>query len=379
MQINQKQVIGRVMAIFVLVMLLNAGYHAYHQMHSPFTATAESLPEVAAVKPTGREVTIDYGYIGQVEAINMTDIVPYISGYVEEIAAKGGAEVKKGDVLAVVKQDEYIAALEAASADLAAANADYFNAEKQYERMQKAGEKAVSKTEMDNAEAAYLSAKGALEKARAEQSVAQTNLDYTYLKAPFDGVLGNIDLSLGEYISPASRNLMQLVQYDPIRVVFSVSDKEYLKHLHAPQNSSLKIRLRLANGEMYAHEGEIDYAANAVDAATDSVAIYTEFANPDGKLLPNAYVEVFLERTFDDVILFPKEDTMMRPDGDYVYAITGGVFQERKVKVLSEYNNQYVLENDFSDDEYLPVEEIDARLLGQKVTVKLPQTAETAE
>ena len=130
---------------------------------------------------------------------------------------------------------------------------------------------------------------------------------------------------------------------------------------------------------MYAHEGEIDYAANAVDAATDSVAIYTEFANPDGKLLPNAYVEVFLERTFDDVILFPKEDTMMRPDGDYVYAITGGVLQERKVKVLGEYNNQYVLENDFSDDEYLPVEEIDARLLGQKVTVKLPQTAETAE
>ena len=79
---------------------------------------------------------------------------------------------------------------------------------------------------MDNAEATYLSAKGALEKARAEQSVAQTNLDYTYLRAPFDGVLGNIALSLGEYISPESRNLMQLVQYDPIRVVFSVSDKE---------------------------------------------------------------------------------------------------------------------------------------------------------
>ena len=379
MQKNKKQIIGRILAVFIFVMLLNFGYNAYHQAHSPVDDQSADLPEIAVTKPTGQEITVDYSYIGQIEPINMTDIVPYIGGYVETIAAQGGSTVKKGDVLAVVKQDEYIAALEAATADLSVANADYFNAEKQYERMQKAGTKVVSKTEMDNAEATYLAAKGALEKARAEQSVAQTNLDYTYLKAPFDGVLGNIGLSLGEYISPNSRNLMQIVQYDPIRVVFSVSDKEYLKHLHAAQNSNLKIRLRLANGEMYNRNGVIEYVANAVDAATDSVAVYAEFANPDGKLLPYGYVEVFLERTFDNVILSPKEDTMMRPDGDYIYAVTNGVLQERKVKVLGEYNNQYVLENDFSDDEYLPIEEIDARLLGQKVTIKLPQVAETEE
>ena len=379
MQENKKQIIGRILAVFVLIVLLNVGYRAYHNIHSPFTETSAVLPEIAVIKPKGQKITISYSYIGQVDAINMTEIVPYISGYVEEIAAEGGKEVKKGDVLAIVKQDEYIAALEAATADLSAANADYFNAEKQYERMQKAGLKAVSKTEMDNAEAAYLSAKGALEKARAEQSVAQTNLDYTYLKAPFDGVLGNIDLSLGEYISPESRNLMQLVQYNPIRVVFSVSDKEYLKHLHKTENSNLKIRLRLANGEMYDYEGKIDYAANAVDAATDSVAIYAEFENPDNELMPNAYVEVFLERTFDDVFLTAKEDVTMHPDGDYVYAITDNVLEQRKIKVLGEYNNQYAVQNDFAADEYLPVEEIDPRLLGQKVTVKLVQPAENTE
>ncbi len=379
MQENKKVILGRVLAIFVLILLLNAGYRAYHNMHSPYTATVAELPEIAAIRPIGQNIAISYSYIGKVEAINMTQIVPYISGYVAQIAAKGGTEVKKGDVLAVVKQDEYIAALASAAAELYAAHADYVNAQKQYERMQKAGEKAVSKAQIDAAEAAYLSAKGNLEKAKAQQTVAQTNLDYTYLKAPFDGVLGNIALSLGEYISPESRNLMQLVQYDPIRVVFSVSDKEYLKHLYTPENSALQIRLRLANGEMYDKTGNIEYAANAVDTNTDSVAIYAEFANPENKLMPNAYVEVFLERTFDNVVLMPKEDVTMHPDGDYIYVIDGGILEQRKVKVLGEYNNQYALENDFHAGEYLPTEKVDTRLLGQKVIIKNQQTQTTAE
>ena len=379
MQTNKKQIFGRVLAVFVLIILLNAGYRAYHNMHSPYTETAAALPEITAYKPASRQITVSYSYIGRVEAVNMTEIVPFISGYVEEITVKGGAEVKKGDVLAVVKQDEYIAALASAAAELYAANADYYNAEKQYQRMQKAGDKAVSKSQMDSAEATYLSAKGNLEKAKAQQAVAQTNLDYTYLKAPFDGVLGNIDLSLGEYISPASRNLMYLVQYDPIRVVFSVSDKEYLKHLHAAENSRLRIRLRLSDGEIYASDGEITYAANAVDAATDSVAIYAEFANPQAKLMPNAYVEVFLERTFDDVVLIAKADVNRHPDGDYIYAISNGILELRKVKILGEYNNQYVVQNDFSADEYLPAEEVDARLSGQRVSIKNPQTTAETE
>lgn len=379
MQKNKKNIIIRIIAMVVLIALLNVGYRAYHKIHSPYVEEMAPLPEIAAVKPKGEDITISYTYIGQVEAINITDIVPYISGYVESIAVEGGAEVKKGDVLAVVKQDEYIDALAAATAELYAANADYTNAQKQFERMQKAGEKAVSKSQMDAAEAAYLSAKGNLEKARAMQSSAQTDLEYTYLKAPFDGQLGNIDLSLGEYISPNSQNLMQLVQKDPIRVVFSVSDKEYLKHLHNQDSGDLKIRLRLSDGEMYDKEGSIEYASNAIDKATDSLAIYAEFANPDGKLMPNAYVEVFLERTYNNVVLVAKEEVMQRPHGDFIYAVSGGVLQLRKIKILGEYDNQYALKNDFNQDEYLPIEETDSRLLGQKVAIKKTPAETTAE
>jgi hypothetical protein len=89
--------------------------------------------------------------------------------------------------------------------------------------------------------------------------------------------------------------------------------------------------------------------------------------------MPNAYVEVFLERTFDNVILLPKEDVSMHPDGDYIYAIDNGILQQRKVNVLGEYNNRYALQNNFTADEYLPAEEVDERLLGQKVAVKIMQ------
>ena len=369
MQINQKQVIGRVMAIFVLVMLLNAGYHAYHQMHSPFTATAESLPEVAAVKPTGREVTIDYGYIGQVEAINMTDIVPYISGYITEIKAQGGQTVKKGEVLAILKQEEYIAALAEATAAVAAAQADYDNALTTYNRMQKAGPRAVSSLDLDNAKAAYLTAEADLQKSRAGELSARTDLEYTYLKAPFDGVLGNIGVSVGEYVSPQSTNIMELVQYNPIRVVFSVTDKEYLNHLQAV-DKNLKIGLKLANGEIYDYEGKIVYAANVIDKQTDSLAVYAEFPNPEKTLMPNAYAELLLERTYNDVFLLDKNRIILKPEGDFVYVTDNNVVSEHKVTVLGDYNNQYVIKNDFPPEMFLIEENIEPSLLGQTVKIK---------
>ena len=370
MKENHKKIIGRIVAVILLVLGLNGGYWLYHHRHSPIGIKAEDLPQISAVKPLAREITVTNSYIGQVDAINQAQIVPYISGYIVNIAATGGKFVKKGEVLATIKQEQYIAALAQAEADVSAAHADLFNAKTKYERMQKAGDKAVAPAEMDSAEADYLTAVAALKKAQAGQETAQTEYDYTYLTAPFDGVLGNINMSVGEYVSPQSRNLMEIVQYDPIRVVFSISDKEYLNHFKNYEPQNLVIKLKLANGEMFEQTGNIEYAANIVNEQTGSVAIYAEFANPDRKLMPNAFVEVLLERSYDNVILWPKNYVDMRPDGDYVNVVQDGVLQTQKVHIYGTYDNQYVIGDEFVDGVFLVNESVEPRLINQKVMIK---------
>lgn len=370
MKIKNKRIVGRVVGMILFIVALNMGYWAYHHIHSPISATYRGeVAEIAALKPENQSVTVTNRYIGQVEAINQIEIVPYISGYITEIKAQGGQTVKKGEVLAILKQEEYIAALAEATAAVAAAQADYDNALTTYNRMQKAGPRAVSSLDLDNAKAAYLTAEADLQKSRAGELSARTDLEYTYLKAPFDGVLGNIGASVGEYISPQSTNIMELVQYNPIRVVFSVTDKEYLNHLQAA-DKNLKIGLKLANGEIYDYEGKIVYAANVIDKQTDSLAVYAEFANPDKTLMPNAYAELLLERTYDNVFLLDKNRIVLKPEGDFVYVTDNNVVSEHKVTVLGDYNNQYVIKNDFSPEMFLIEENIEPSLLGQTVKIK---------
>ncbi len=373
MKEQHKKIISRVGAIALLVIILNIGYWTYHHRHSPISVTNADLPQISVLLPESQNITLTDNYIGRVDAINQAQIVPYISGYIIEISAIGGQFVKKGEVLATIKQSEYVAALAQAEADVSSAMADLYNAKIKYERMQKAGNKAVSPTDLDNAEAGYLTAAAALKKAEAGQETAQTELEYTNLTAPFDGVLGNINMSVGEYVSPQSRNLMEVVQYDPIRVVFSISDKEYLNHFQNEAVQNLVVRLKMANGDIYENTGVIQYTENVVNNQTGSVAVYAEFANPERKLMPNAYVEILLERAYDDAVLYPKNYVDMRSDGNYINVVQNGILKTQKIHIYGTYNNQYVLRNDFAADTYLVNENIEPRMLNQKVAIHLPQ------
>ena len=330
-----------------------------------------NIEAVQIYKPKGRDIVILHNYIGQVEAINQIDVLPYISGYISEIRVHGGQNVATGDILAILQQREYIAAVSAAKAEVAASETTYVNNKINYKRMLNAGNQAVSALDLDNAKTALLTSAADLKTATAKLEQAQTNLDYTYLKAPFAGVLGNINVSLGEYISPQSSSLMQLVQFDPIRVVFSVSDKEYMDSFYNNDKQNIHVKARLANGEITKSDGIIKYTSNIVDKNADSVAVYAEFTNPENKLMPNAYVEVLLQKKYQNTVLIPKQQVQMQTDGDYIYIVKDNILELKKINILGTYDNQYAVNNNFSDKEYIVLGQIDAQLLGNKVKTVL--------
>lgn len=365
MSVSKRKLVWLLLIILLLIASVYGLYKSTHKV--PVLQNENTNQELKVIKPVLQDVKTIHNYIGQVEAINRTEIVPYINGYITDITAQGGQEVKKGDVLAVLKQDTYIADLAAADAAVFALKADYFNAKIKYERMKNSGENVYSQQELDNAKADFLSAVGNLEKARAEQFAAQTNFDYTYMKAPFDGVLGNVSASLGEYISPQSKNLMELVQYDPIRVVFSLTDKEFLNNFDKKKEQLPIVKIRLANGEIIPQSGKIKYTANSMDKNTNSLAVYTEFANPDNRLMPNAYVEVLLERNYKNAILIAKTWVIMQADGDYVYSVLNGVLNLHKLQILGEVDDKFAVADNFAKDEYLVTEMPEGYLAGKKV------------
>lgn len=320
--------------------------------------------DVKPIKETS--VIVGKKYIGYVTPINDVDVYSYISGFVEEIFVSGGQSVKNGDKLLQIKPDEYVAALNESIAAEESAEADFDYAKKYYERMEKAGTKAVSMTELENARAKYFAAKGALAQAKAAVDRARVNLEYTTIHATIDGIIGTVGLSVGDYVSP-QKQLFSIVQTDPIRIVFAISDKDYLEeNQQAKMFDKEKIKLILADGNKYEHEGFFEYADNAIDRKTNSIAVYAKFDNPQKKLVDNAYVTVEVEKQYSGIAV-AKELVTLIPEGAKVSVIRDNQFQSHKTEILTEYNDEYILQNNFKSGDLLVVEEITSLKDGQRV------------
>lgn len=360
--------------ISAVLLLMSLGYLAPKATLAASTQKQRELTlNVIPIEP--QDITITSTYVGYVTPIKSVDLVPNVSGYIEDVFVQGGQDVKVGDNLVLIDQREYKADLNAAIAATTQAQANFNNAKVYYERIKKAGKKAISQTEFDNAKAEYLSALGNLEEAKANQAKAQVMYDYTVLQSSIDGVVGNVDLTKGNYVAPGSGALLSIIQYDPIRVVFSISDKEYLNEIAkqngAPLFAGEKIMLKLSNGNLYKPLGEFKFTDNSIDKATGSVAVYADFANPNHELMANAYVDVLLEKNVKDAVLVRQNYVVLSPDGNYVYTIKNNQLLKTPVTILDEQNGNYVLANRFAKGEYLVTDKVGNVGKDTKVKIKI--------
>ena len=320
------------------------------------TSETKNLTDVVTLNASpivAEDVTIKNRYIGYVEAINHTKIIPYISGYVKDVIVKPGQMVNKGDLLVIIDPKEYAAKLknEEALVDKAKAALNY--SENYYNRVKKSGNKAFSEIEQANAQSAYLQARAALKSAEANRDFARINYDYTKIKASFSGLIGNFDLSPGDYVSPSTTFLFDLVQIDPIRVVFSVSDVEYLNFNNEPVFKDSVIKLVLANGKTFKYPGKIEYTDNKVSKKTNSLAVYAYFRNHDKELLPNAFVTIEAYHTFKNAVLLDKNHINMEPSGSFLNIVRKNHLLNIPIKILAEKENQYIIKNTFLSGDML--------------------------
>ena len=370
---QEEKTYGWLLAV-VLVLALLAGYYALKetQKAKPQTVTAAKEITLRVVPVKAEDVDIQKSYIGYVTPINEVSVLPYINGFLDKIMVSGGQDVSQGETLVVIKQDEYKANMDAARASVIQAEANFANAKSYYDRIKKAGAKAVSKTEIDSAKASYLSSQAAVAQAKANFALAKVNYDYTEIQAPVNGTVGEVSLTKGDYVSPGGQALFKIIQYNPIRVVFSITDKDYLDELaQGKLFAQDEIRLRLSNGNIYAKPGQYRYVDNEIDRQTNSIAVYADFENEDKTLVANAYVDVLLNKTYKNGVLVRQNYVSREADGNYVYVVNGSQLSKVKVDIVAPVKNDYLLKNNFKRGDYLVIDKISKMSPDQKIRIEI--------
>ena len=251
---------------------------------------------VAEVKMVAAEAARTYP--GRVVPVARVDVVPQVSGEILEVAFKNGQIVKAGDLLYRIDPVKYEAAVKNAEAKVAECTAALNYAELSYTRHQKLVEtRAVSLDALDNARSTRDSARAALEAAKADLVSARDDLRHCRIVAPIPAKVGTTQFTEGNYVQKGQGTLVTLVRNRPIRVRFSISNRDFLEMFDGSTrscSSNAVLTVRLADGSVLGEKGAVEYSENVADELTDTMQFYALYPNESYRLRPGGTVSISL-------------------------------------------------------------------------------------
>ena len=310
---------------------------------SPPKPVALPTPKVTVKQPQLATVTNWDEYPGHLEAVEMVEIRPRVSGYIDSIHFQDGAEVKAGDLLFIIDPRPFQAELEQVQARRQQAETHLELVKNDLKRAEGLrGTKAISDEEYDSRSNAVRESEAALVAAQAYETTARLNLDYTQLKAPVSGKIGRRLLTVGNFVqlqgSGGSANVLAtLVSLDPIYAYFDVEEAAYQKYrssakLAEANGGVLPCELALVGDTGFVHRGHLDFFDNQVNPQTGTIRVRAVFENGDRTLVPGMFANLrVLAGAAQQALVIP--DVAVQSDQGYkfVYLANG----EDKVETRS--------------------------------------------
>jgi membrane fusion protein, multidrug efflux system len=295
------QLKGRCRTTFGLTVLAMAllGTACDRQEASPPPPPTPPSVTVTPVEKTSLSESEEY--IGRTASISSVDLRARVTGYLEQRNFEEGTDVREGQLLYLIEQEPYQAAVEAAAAAVAQTEAALSNAEKYLERLNVVRDAGgTSEANLDAAEGAVLETRAQLNQRRAQLTQARLNLAYTEIRSPINGRIGQTAIHVGNLVGPESGVLATVVQLDPMWVTFPISERDYLllqEILGAGRGGRQAIpelvpTIRLVDGSIYPQAGRIDFQDNRVDETTGTILLRATFPNPRLLLRPGQFVTV---------------------------------------------------------------------------------------
>lgn len=346
-----------------------------------------SMPpmSVAVLKVQPRDIPIYLDMIGQTLGSVDIPIRARVDGVLEEIHFLEGRDVTKDQLLYVIDPTPFRAKVVEAEGRLAEAETRLAKAASDLERIRPLAEMdAVSKQDLDGAVAQFEAAEGSLQAARAQVEQTEIQLGYTRITAPVSGLIGITQAKVGEYVgrSPNPVVLNVVSQTDPIRVRFSINEREYLRFrrdfgdkLRGAETDTPRangLQLILSDGSIHEHRGHIVSFDAAIDATTGTLTLEADFPNPERIVLPGQFARVrgvLEQRT--GALAVPQR-AVMETQGIFQLAVVGddGTVDLRQVQMGPRVDDQWIVESGLEPGERVALEGLQRIRPGVKVVPK---------
>lgn len=282
-------------------------------------------------------------YSASIKGRQDIDIYPQVSGKIQRLCVKEGDKVTKGQLLFVIDQVPYRAALATAVAAESAAEASLSSATLTYESNKELyAQKVISSFTLQTSENAYRSAKAQLAQTKAQVTDARNNLSYTEVRSPADGVVGVLPYRVGTLVSASMpKPLTTVSDNSQMYVYFSMTEKQLLSFVRQYGSKDAAIRnmpevsLQLGDQSMYAHKGRVESISGVIDTETGAVTLRAEFPNPERLLNSGGSGNVIIPTTMKGCIVIPQSSTVQQQDKRIVYKVVGGKAVAQLIEVES--------------------------------------------
>ncbi|HEB7594276.1 TPA: efflux RND transporter periplasmic adaptor subunit [Campylobacter coli] len=307
----------------------------------------QTLPQsVSTMSAKSEDLPLSFTYPAKLVSDYDVIIKPQVSGVIVNKLFKAGDKVKKGQTLFIIEQDKFKASVNSAYGKALMARANFDNASKDYNRSKTLYNKgAISQKEYDSALANFNNTKANLTSARADLENARIDLAYTEIKAPFDGIVGDALINIGDYVSSSSTELVRITNLNPIYADFYISDTDKLNIVRNTQDgkwdlSNIYANLNL-NGETV--QGKLYFIDSVIDANSGTVKAKAIFDNNNSTLLPGAFATItsegFIQKNGFKV---PQIAVKQNQNDVYVLLVKNGKVEKSSVHI-SYQNNEYAI------------------------------------
>ena len=307
------------------------------------------------------------------------DIYPQVSGTLTRLCVEEGQAVRKGQILFIIDQVPYIAALRTAEANVEAAKAGVATSQLTYDSKRELyAQKVVSEFDLKTSHNSLLSAKAQLAQAEAQRINAANNLSYTEVKSPADGVVGTLPYRVGTLVSSGMPTPLTTVSdTSDMYVSFSMTENQMLEltRRYGSKDKALAempaVSLQLNDRSTYPQEGKIETISGVIDTSTGTVSLRAVFPNKDGLLTSGGSGNVIVPLKKEDCIVIPQAATYELQDKVFVYKVVDGKAQSAPVQVTRVNGGQeYIVENGLQVGDVIVVEGVGLLREGTPVVAK---------
>lgn len=300
--------------------------------------------EFQITSPLIKDTTITIEYVSQIRSIRHIEIMAQERGYLEKIFVDEGQQVQKGELLFQIMPNLYEAEQQKAQAEVNFAQIEYNNTE------DLATENIVSMNEL-------AMAKAKLDQAQAALNLANTHLEFTKIRAPFNGIIDRFHVREGSLLEEGEV-LTELSDNSQMWVYFNVPEAEYLDYkVKLDKNNPVEVNLMLANNKMFNHSGLLETIEADFNNETGNIPFRATFSNPEGLLRHGETGNILISTKLNNALIIPQKATFEILDKKFVYVVdNNNVLHAKQVQIAEELQHIFIIKGGLNESDKILLE-----------------------